>query len=184
MGTLINTLFKGFVIYTIFYGETGRSVKVTTFIASVPKTIVCEYMRRSRRKGRDPGDEWPDDEIAAPNWHGDSVYDMASAGEVIDAPVVYEEYDDIEPAAEVEDLGDELIVYLEAPGSKEEDLRVVYSGLTHVELEFKYRGSRVTKTIFTEQPVIPKPVEVSVRNGVARLRFVKVTAARKRHSKG
>jgi len=155
-------------------------VKVTTFIESLPKTIVCECMRRSRRKGRDPGDEWPDDEVAAPSWHSDSLYDMATAGEVVDAPVVYEEYDDAEPAAEVEDLGDELVVYLEAPGSKVEDLRVVYSGLTHVELEFKYRGSKVTKTIFTEQPVIPRPVEVSVRNGVARVKFVKVSAARKK----
>ncbi len=159
-------------------------MKVTTFIASVPKTIVCECMRRSRRKGRDPGDEWPDDEVAAPSWHSDSVYDMASSGEVVDTPVVYEEYEDAEPAAEVEDQGDELVVYLEAPGSREDDLKVVYSGLTHVELEFKYRGSRVTKTIFTEQPVVPKPIEVRVKNGVARVRFVKVSAARRKRSRG
>ncbi len=159
-------------------------MKVTTFIESLPKTIVCEYMRRSRRKGRDPGDEWSDDEIAAPSWHSDSVYDMAPAGEVIDAPVVYEDYDEVEPAAEVEDHGDEVVVYLEAPGSKAEDLRVVYSGLTHVELEFKYRGSKVTKTIFTDQPVIPKPVDVSVRNGVVRVKFIKVSAARNKRSRG
>lgn len=159
-------------------------MKVTTFIESVPKTIVCECMRRSRRKGRDPGDEWADDEITAPSWHSDSPYDMASAGEVIDASVVYEDYDEAEPAAEVEDLGDEVVVYLEAPGSRAEDLRVVYSGLTHVELEFKYRGSRVTKAVFTEQPVIPRPVEVSVKNGVARVRFVKVSAAGRRRSRG